>query len=450
MKTKTITTVLSLGLLVGLTAPACGSSGDESTGDGDSGDGDSGDGDSGDGDVGDGDVGDGDTGDGDSGDGDTGDGDAGDGDGDSGDGDAMGGMSGDGDEPEYPDTEFTYDPSQDAEPETCAATQIEAEEIFLDMFVILDRSGSMTIGAPDDSDDGVTGSNNSDGYCDIGDPNVGSRWCNAINALYGFFSDPSTVGTGVSYAEFSNTGCGPFDMAVDFGILETDDSNGQLESIEDALNDDDPDGSTNTEGAIDTLIAETSAHMPVGTRKTISVLITDGDPNGCEEDRDDLNAMLVDHYTATGIPTFVIGMDGVSSNNLEELAQNAGAAPHTNYCVSGDAECSYYSVGDGNPTVFMDALADIRSSVLGCEYAVPQADVGLSNLDTLEVKFTPNEGASEIILEQMASEGACSSDDQYWVDLSGGGDPIIKLCPATCDTRGDGAAIDISLKCEGS
>lgn len=56
MKTKTITTVLSLGLLVGLTAPACGSSGDDSSGDGDSGDGDSGDGDSGDGD---GDAGDG-------------------------------------------------------------------------------------------------------------------------------------------------------------------------------------------------------------------------------------------------------------------------------------------------------------------------------------------------------------------------------------------------------
>jgi hypothetical protein len=386
-----------------------------------------------------GDTGDGDTGDGDTGDGDTGDGDSGDGDGDNMGG--MGGMSGDGDVPDYPDTMFPYDPNEDVLPETCAATQIEAEEIFLDMFVILDRSGSMTQ---------PFGNNDSDGYCDIGDPNVGSRWCNAINALYGFFSDPTTVGTGVSYAEFSSSGCGPFDMAVDFGILEEADANGHLEAIEDALNDDDPDGSTNTEGAIDTLIAETGAHVPTGTRKTIAVLITDGNPNGCEEDRDDLNALLVDHYTDTGIPTFLIGMDGVSANNLEELAQNAGAESHTDYCISGDDECSYYSVGDGNPAAFIDALANIRSSVLGCEYSVPQADVGLSNFETLEVKFTPSSGATEITLEQMASEAACDADDQYWVDFSSGTDPIIKLCPATCDTRGDGAAIDISLKCEGS
>jgi hypothetical protein len=76
--------------------------------------------------------------------------------------------------------------------------------------------------------------------------------------------------------------------------------------------------------------------------------------------------------------------------------------------------------------------------------------VGLSNFETLEVKFTPSSGATEITLEQMASEAACDADDQYWVDFSSGADPIIKLCPATCDTRGDGAAIDISLKCEGS
>src|SRR5690606_18382667 len=116
--------------------------------------------------------------------------------------------------------------------------------------------------------------------------------------------------------------------------------NGQLQTIEDALNDDIPDGYTHTEAAIKTLIAESSAHTPTGTRKTIAILITDGDPWGCEEDLDDLNGMMVDHYNNAGIPTFVIGMTGVSAGNLEELAVNAGAAPHTNYCMSGDDECS--------------------------------------------------------------------------------------------------------------
>ena len=347
----------------------------------------------------------------------------------------------DGSAPLPTDIEFSYDPSKDVKPGTCAETQIESEEVFLDMFVILDKSGSMTQ---------PFGNNDSDGYCDIGDVNVGSRWCNAINALYGFFEDAGTVGTGVAYGEFANTGCSAFDMDVDFGILESGDANGQLAAIEAALNDDDPDDRTATEGAINTLIAETSGHVPTGTRKTIAILITDGSPTRCNENLDELNALLVNHYTDNSIPTFIIGMDGVDADNLEALAANAGAEPHDTYCIQGDAQCSYYSVGDGNPQVFTDALEVIRESVLGCEYRVPSAEVGLSNLDTLEVKFTPHAGESQLTLTQVAAVGACSADSEYWVDFNDGPDPLVKLCPATCDLRGDGAAVDISLKCEGS
>jgi hypothetical protein len=341
------------------------------------------------------------------------------------------------------DIEFEYDPSLDMEPETCADVEISSEEIFLDIFVILDRSGSMTQ---------PFGNSDSDGYCDIGQTNVGSRWCNAINSLYGFFSDPTTVGTGFSYGEFSSSksGCGPFAMDVEFGVIEANDGNNQLANLVTELNDNNPDGFTATEEAMDTLIAETSAHTASGTRRTIGILITDGDPfGGCDTNVNNLNALIANHYTATGIPTYIIGMTGATADNLEGMAVGAGAEPHTDYCDPSDTSCSYYSVGDGNPAAFKAALDSIRKSELGCEYAVPNAEIGVGNLDTLSVVFTPDTGETPIDLVRVGNETTCTDDDEYWVDV-GVDDSIIKLCPATCDLRGDGASVDISLKCEGS
>ena len=348
------------------------------------------------------------------------------------------------------DIEFEYDPTKDMEPETCADVEISSEEIFLDIFVILDRSGSMTRKPDPDGSGGSPGfgDNDSRGYCDIGETNVGSRWCNAINSLYGFFTDPTTVGTGFSYGEFSDSGCGAFDMDTEFGIIEDGDPT-EIDNLVVELNDNNPAGSTNTEGALDTLIAETGSHTPSGTRRTIGILITDGDPNGCEEDIDDLNTLIANHYTATGIPTYIIGMTGADEDNLEGMAVGAGAEPHADYCDPNHATCSYYTVGDGDPAAFIAALDSIRESELGCEYAVPNAEIGVGNLDTLDVQFTPAAGEDAIGLTRVGNDTNCTDDDQYYVEL-GAEDSIIKLCPGTCELRGDGASVDISLKCEGS
>jgi hypothetical protein len=101
--------------------------------------------------------------------------------------------------------------------------------------------------------------------------------------------------------------------------------------------------------------------------------------------------------------------------------------------------------------VFIDALESIRKAVVGCEFTVPSADVGIENLSTLDVQFTPDVGEPAVGLTRVDQEADCSSNgDDYWVDFPAGEDPVIKLCEATCDSRGDGASVDISLKCEGS
>jgi hypothetical protein len=263
---------------------------------------------------------------------------------------------------------------------------------------------------------------------------------------------------GVAYAEFDSTGCGAFAaMDVPFGLIEPGDTNGHLAALNAALANDDPAGrSTATEGAVDTLIEQTTLHVPASSRRAVSILITDGEPSLCFDSGDattemqELNALLLTHYQTNDIPSYVIGMDGASGPLLEALAVGVGATPHTDNCLGGAVECSYYSVGAGDPAVFIAALESIRGEAVGCEYTVPQASVGLSVLDSLEVKFTEDVASGPELLERVADELSCSADTQFWIDVSGVDGPVIKLCPETCSRRGPETAVDLSLACEGS
>jgi hypothetical protein len=359
--------------------------------------------------------------------------------------------------------EFTYDPEKDTPPVVCASRALETQEVSLDVFLILDKSGSMIQGAT------------SEDACPIGiSSKVGSRWCNAIVALDGFFEGPSSIGLGFAYSYFATTGCQAFEqMDVPFGLIQAGDANGQLRLFRDQLNTTSPTGDTYTEGAVRTLIEQTEAHIPGDARRTVAVLITDGSPSRClggsteievgpselegaELERlqaaevSELNALLQEHKENTGIPTFVVGMTGAVTKDLEGLAVNAGAERHPDYCLSPETECSYYSVGDGDPAVFVEALDTIRNVVVGCQYAIPAAETGLTRLETLEVKLTQNDSSAAVILQRVAHLAACTSAAQYWLDDSLESGAVVQLCPATCELRTDDSKVELALRCEGS
>jgi hypothetical protein len=81
---------------------------------------------------------------------------------------------------------------------------------------------------------------------------------------------------------------------------------------------------THIEGALRGIADYTTANETPG-RNMIGVLMTDGDPNGCVESIPTLRGIIADHLAATGIRTFVIGMEGATDANLEELATAGGA-----------------------------------------------------------------------------------------------------------------------------
>ena len=241
----------------------------------------------------------------------------------------------------------------DANPANCNAP--------IDMFIAFDDSGSM--GAD----------------CNL--PSNGtSKWCRGINALSGYLKSQGAAGQAAAIQFFPLTGhnnttqCPTGDGYNVAGFpatgYETLPSN-NFDAVLNAASPVDFQG-TPTEAAIRGLVRFTEANRRPG-RVTIGILITDGDPNGCNESRTFLAGLLQAHNTATKVRTYVIGMTGADFDNLEDIAKGGGAPPHpdtvgtlTNACGDVDAPCTFWNVGDGEPAAFVAALAAIQQQADGC------------------------------------------------------------------------------------
>lgn len=235
----------------------------------------------------------------------------------------------------------------------------------VDMYIVFDKSGSMG----DPAGNGVPGD------CNIGETK-NSKWCKAINALSGYLKSPAAKDQGAALQLFSgadNANCNsgaPYDTpampATGYTTLPSNTFDGVLNSTV-------PGGGTPIEAALRGLTKFTAANRRPG-HVTIGILVTDGDPQGCNTNLDTLSGILDAHFTATKIRTYVIGMEGATFSNLEKIAAGGNAPPHaatvgalTNACGNVPAPCRFWNVGDGDPAGFIQALAAIQESADGCK-----------------------------------------------------------------------------------
>ena len=333
------------------------------------------------------------------------------------------------------DASFTYNgPLDDGSVDrdaACVSASVPALPIALDMYLILDRSLTMALplgGIP---------------TCKVGN-SVASRWCYSINALGGFFAAPTSNGLGVALDFFPHGACGWVTYPTDQnccvsgdccqGTLDADPSvplgelPGQLSTLIEALNAQKPLGSTTPiEAALRGLTRYTeSAKRP--DRQMVGVIVTDGEPAGCEADTGKLSAILTAHRASAGQLTFVIGMTGAKYEVLEALATAGGAPPHTTHCAGNITPCSFYDVGDGNPEAFVDALQQIQRSVVGCRFGMPMTDAGIIDPNTLAVEWQSSRQSTPTRIPRVDSAAACG--DGWYADPSRAGE--FSLCPTTC------------------
>lgn len=336
-----------------------------------------------------------------------------------------------------PDVVFTYDAPVDdggvTQDSACAATSVEAQLAPLDMYVMLDRSGSMGTD------------------CNVGSSTT-SKWCYSINALYNFFQAPSSAGTGVALQYFpisgyscSGTGGACATPAVGLGLLP-----GILPQLQSSLNSTTSSGSnTPTEAGIRGLVDFTGKNKQPG-RTMIGILITDGQPNGCNSGAAYLQGLLQTHLNATGIRTFVIGMTGASFSTLETISLGGGAASHTTFCGT-SPPCHHYSVGNGDPQAFVAVLQAIQNVAIGCQYQLPQTDAGLIDPNKITIEYTPGGTGTPQALQRVNDANACGPSGGWYYD-NNSNPTSIHLCPVTCTVvqADSNPKVDILLGCQGS
>ena len=314
----------------------------------------------------------------------------------------------------------------------CATTTQQAQKIPLDMYIMLDESGSMdsTIGM------GQT------------------RWTAVTTALNSFLQQPQSAGLGVGI-QFFGLGPDSFNdscVASDYANPQALDANGQkgveiaplpgnaaalLASIAAHA----PNTLTPTSAALQGAVDHAKAWQIMNpTHVVVAVFATDGQPTECDTSLTNINAIAAAGLASPQkIRTFVIGV-GAATANLNGIA------------VAGGTTQAF--IVDTNPMAnaqFLAALNAIQGTALACNYIIPPPPMGQTpDFTALNVQYTPGGGGAPVLLPNVPDAASCPANSDAWYYDNPANPTQIILCGHSCgtvqaDTNG---SIHIVLGCK--
>ncbi len=313
-----------------------------------------------------------------------------------------------------------FDASPDA---ACAADSVDAEPVPVNLYIMLDRSGSM----------------------------AGTKWSKTTAGLIGFVQSPAAADLRVALNYFpSITGddCAPLSYStphVPLGTLSATPAPAdvQEQALVDSLSTIGTTGVTPMHPAFVGLLGYcTELAKTKPTEKVIAVLVTDGSPTSCANSGGSTDiigkiaALAASGYADTPpIITFTIGLEGSKEAELKQIAQAGG----------GDA----FFIGSGNlEQELTQKLQQISGGSIACDYLVPESSGGKPvDFDKVNVDFVPGSGTKQPLVK-VADSSACVPNGWYYDNPA---DPTrIILCPGTCTAaQGDpNAKIEILVGCE--
>lgn len=174
--------------------------------------------------------------------------------------------------------------------------------------------------------------------------------------------------------------------------------------------------------------------------KTVIVLITDGEPQGCDTNIRNIAAIAADAYMTNGVATYVIGLSGSNEQTLDQIASAGGTE-------------RAYTVSDGDTatTDLLQALLAIRGMAISCELDVPKADSSGMAIDPKLINVNYTTGDSDMPTEFGLVPGAadCGTSLGWYYDDPSNPSKIL-LCPSACDTvtKDTNAKIQILAGCK--
>jgi len=305
----------------------------------------------------------------------------------------------------------------------CATSVVTAQKSPLDLFVMLDQSGSMS--------DSVSGG--------------GTKWTAVTGALNTFLGQPGLDGVSVGIQYFGlpdGTGFGDSCNAADYShaAVEIAPLPGVASSITSSMSGHSPSTATPTSAALSGAIMHASSWATGHAGEVTAVIFaTDGDPSECDTNLSNINAIAAAGFAANPkIATFVIGV-GSSLSALNGIA-----------AAGGTMSAFLVDTGGNVNQQFLQAMNDIRHAALGCSYAVPtDPNGGTVDYNTVNIVYQPGNGGAPITLPNVGTKAMCPANGQGWYYDNPQAPTKILLCDSSCsgievDTMG---TVNITLGC---
>ena len=340
--------------------------------------------------------------------------------------------------------------NNDASGGACAADTYPGELVPLDLYVMLDKSASM-------SDTG--------------------KWSSVTTALKAFAASQDSIGIGVglqffpvppSYAipvacngQPSDPACGFYGPCIPMlnicggsmsndscDPIDYDDAKLPIAELPDAepafaaeLNAESPNGDSTPsqpamEGAVVYASAWAQAHP---SHLTFIVFATDGDPTNCSPNSISGTADAAGQAAGGNPPvkTFVIGV-GTELSALNQIAS-----------AGGTGQAYLVDTGQDVTQQFIDALNKIRAAGQ-CKFQIPVPDEGTPDFDKVNVSLVdPNNPDNTIVVGQVDGESSCDPVEGGWYYDDPLDPKMIILCPATCkEVMSSDWDVSVLLGCE--
>ncbi len=302
----------------------------------------------------------------------------------------------------------------------CATATTEGKLHPVDLLLMVDKSGSMA---------------------DAG------KWDAVSQALRSFFADPATAGLRVALRFFPDAGCDSQACStlqcskplVDLAplTLASAPADAQEQALLDAVASRLPGGDTPMHAALSGAEAWGAKHQngEPGEKATV-VLVTDGEPNGCNDDIAAIASLASAARVQHGVLTYAVGLAGSNVDQMNLLAQ-AGGTKLAFFIGSGDVGAQLVA-----------ALKSIQGDQIACDLPLPAPPSGQLDPAKVNVVYVPGDGSPPVTIGRVESKSYCSHGGWHFDD------PVapakVVLCGSTCAAvRTDVAAkVEIVLGCD--
>lgn len=277
----------------------------------------------------------------------------------------------------------------------CATGAAEAKARPVDLYVMLDRSGSM----------------------------VGPKWTAVSSGLSDFFANPGTSDLRIGLQFFPLDGSQVCDYksygnpVIPIGVLP--DIVGELQE---KLSKQDPSGETPTLPALQGAYEFTKGWAQSNPERAVAVLLaTDGEPNVCASTLDKVEMVAKNAKNSEpSIATFVIGVGDLSK--LDAVAKAGGTSKA--FLVDGS--------GASTKEQLVKALGQIRDALVLCSFPLPSVAGKDLNLNEINVTLTPPDGGVASPIYKSSSLSACSAENLEWYYDPPEAPTQVSLCPTAC------------------